>query len=123
LGGCGLRWASTPEHLDIAVSSVLLIVAKGHRSGQMCRTDKYGFPRRHVPRQKRHFGLRTGELVKAVVSGGKYAGTHVGRVTIRSRPSFRLNGIDVHPRTLRLLQRADGYAYATRKEGAASPAG
>jgi hypothetical protein len=114
--------ASTPDHLDTSVGSVLLIAAMGHGSRQMCRTDKYGFPSRHVPRQKRHFGFRTGDLVKAVVSSGKYAGTHVGRVTIRSRPSFGLNGIDVHPRTLRLLQRADGYAFAPRKEGAAAPA-
>lgn len=80
----------------------------------MCRTDTYGFPTRHVPRQKRHFGFRTGDLVKVVVPDGNYRGTDVGRVTIRSRPSFRLNRIDVHPRTLTLLARADGYAYATR---------
>ena len=40
---------------------------------------------------------------------------------------FRLNGIDIHPKYLRLLQHADGYAYAFgakegRTEGAASPA-
>jgi 5-methylcytosine-specific restriction endonuclease McrA len=102
--------ASTPNQLDARVG-VLLITAKGHGKRQMCRTDKYGFPNRHVPRRKRWFGFRTGDLVKAVVPGGKYAGTHVGRVTIRSRPSFRLNGIDVHPRRLMLIQRTDGYAY------------
>lgn len=111
--------ASTPNQLRNAVKSVLLIAAKGHGSRQMCRTDKYGFPIRHVPRQKVHFGFRTGDLVQAVVPKGKYQGTHVGRITIRRRPSFRLNGIDLHPRMLRLLQRADGYAYAMRKEDAA----
>jgi len=114
--------ASTPAGLRSAVGSVLMIAATGHGSRQMCRTDKHGFPIRHVPRQKRWFGFRTGDLVKAVVPGGKYAGTHVGRVTIRSRPSFRLNGFDVHPRTLTLIQRADGYAYATRKEVRHTPA-
>jgi len=114
---------STSDHLDASVRSVLLIVAKGYGTRQMCRTDKYGFPSRYVPRQKRWFGFRTGDLVKAVLRGGKYRGTHVGRVTIRTRPSFRLNGFDVHPRTLTRIQRADGYAYAERKEGAASPAG
>jgi len=107
---------SMPEELQSAVGSVLVIVATGHGSRQMCRTDKYGFPIRHVPRQKRWFGFRTGDLVKAVVPSGKYAGTHIGRITIRARPSFRLNGFDLHPRTLTLLQRADGYAYSTRKE-------
>jgi hypothetical protein len=104
--------ASTPDHLDARVSSVLLIAAKGHGTRQMCRTDKYGFPSRHVPRQKRWFGFRTGDLVKAVVPRGKYAGTYNGRVTIRSAPSFRLNRIDMHPRTLMLLQQADGYSCA-----------
>jgi 5-methylcytosine-specific restriction endonuclease McrA len=114
--------ASTPDALDARVGSVLLITAKGHGSRQMCRTDKYGFPIRHVPRQKVHFGFRTGDLVRAVVPSGKYAGVHVGRVTIRVRPSFRLNGIDIHPKYLTRIQCADGYAYATRKEDAASPA-
>ena len=77
----------------------------------MCGTDKYGFPIRHRARQKRVFGFQTGNLVRAVVPRGKYAGVHVGRVTIRRRPSFRLNGSDVHPRYLALLQRADGYEY------------
>jgi 5-methylcytosine-specific restriction endonuclease McrA len=114
--------ASTSEGLRSAVGSVLVIEAKGHGSRQMCRTDKYGFPSRHVPRVKRWFGFQTGDLVKAAVPSGKYRGTQMGRVSIRTRPSFRLNGIDVHPRRLKLLQRADGYAYTTRKEGAASPA-
>jgi 5-methylcytosine-specific restriction endonuclease McrA len=113
--------ASTPEHMDARVGNVLLIAAKGHGTRQMCRTDKYGFPSRHVPRQKRWFGFRTGDLVKAVVPGGKYAGTHIGRVMIRSRPSFRLNGIDVHPRTLTLIQRVDGYAYAFQRPQPALP--
>ena len=113
---------STPAGLRVATGSVLLIAATGHGTRQMCRTNRFGFPVRHVPRQKRHFGFRTGDLVKASVVSGKYRGTHVGRVVIRTRPSFRLNGVDVHPRTLKLIQRADGYAYTTRKEGAASPA-
>jgi 5-methylcytosine-specific restriction endonuclease McrA len=119
--------ASTPETLRVAVGSVLLIAAKGHGRRQMCRTDKCGFPIRHVPRQKRWFGFKTGDLVRAVVPKGKYAGVHVGRVTVRSRPMFRLKGIDVHPKYLTLVQRSDGYAYTfgvvgeKRAEDAASP--
>jgi 5-methylcytosine-specific restriction endonuclease McrA len=119
--------ASTPDQLTLTFASVLLVASQGHGSRQMCRTDKYGFPIRHVPRQKVWFGFRTGDLVRAVVPRGKYAGVHVGRVTIRARASFRLNGIDIHPKYLTLLQRADGYAYAfgdreERTEGAASAA-
>jgi hypothetical protein len=112
---------STPDELDASVGAVLVITAKGHGSRQLCRTDKYGFPSRHVPRQKRHFGFRSGDLVKAVVPIGKYAGRHVGRVTIRSRPSFRLNGIDIHPKYLRRIGHADGYAYRTRTPEGTAP--
>jgi hypothetical protein len=103
---------STPNTLRADQVRPLLIVAKGHGSRQMCRIDQYGFPIRYVPRQKHWFGFRTGDLVKAVVPNGKYAGVHIGRITIRSRPSFRLNGVDVHPKYLRMLQGADGYAYS-----------
>jgi 5-methylcytosine-specific restriction endonuclease McrA len=114
--------ASTPADLHIAEGSALLIEAKGHGSRQMGRTNKYGFPIRHLSRQKVWFGFRTGDLVRAVIRTGKYAGVLGGRVTVRSRPSFRLNGIDVHPKHLTLVQRADGYSYATRKEERHSPA-
>jgi hypothetical protein len=112
--------ASTPEQLDAAVGSVLVIAAKGHGTRQMCRTDKYGFPSRHVSRQKRHFGFRTGDLVRAVVPGGKYAGRHVGRVTIRASGSFNIatatgTVAGIGYRHCAIIQRADGYAYATRK--------
>ncbi len=59
-------------------------------------------------------GFATGDIVKAVIPRGKYAGTYVGRVAIRHRPSFRLNGIDVHPKYLTILQRGDGYEYSYR---------
>lgn len=118
--------ASTPEALDARVGSVLLIACKGHGTRRMCRTDKYGFPVRHVPRQKRWFGFRTGDVVKAVVPGGKYQGTHVGRVAIRKSGSFNITtdhelvqGISY--RYCRIIQAADGYAYATRKESALPP--
>lgn len=90
---------------------VLGIKAMGRGSRQMCITDKFGFPKRHRGREKRYLGYQTGDLVRAIVPNGKYAGTHVGRITIRRRPSFHLNGGDVHPKYIRLLQRVDGYEY------------
>jgi 5-methylcytosine-specific restriction endonuclease McrA len=90
----------------------LAIRAKGHGRRQRCGTNKYGFPIRHAPRAKTFQGWQTGDIAKAVIPRGKYAGVHVGRVAIRFRPSFRLNGIEVHPKYLTLLQRADGYEYA-----------
>lgn len=119
---------STPEVFDASVGSVLLIAAKGHGTRQMCRTDKYGFPSRHVPRQKRWFGFRTGDLVKAVVPSGKYRGTHVGRVAIRKSGSFNITTAQglvqgISHRHCRIVQAADGYAYATRKESGLPPRG
>jgi 5-methylcytosine-specific restriction endonuclease McrA len=104
--------ATTPDDLDTAIGSVLLIVAKGHGTRQMCGTNASGFPIRHKRRQKRWYGFQTGDLVRAVIPSGKYAGTYVGRVAVRSKPSFKLNGVDVHPKYLTLVQRADGYAYS-----------
>jgi len=45
------------------------------------------------------------------VPRGKHAGTHVGRVAIRKRPSFALKGFDVHPKYLKMLHHSDGYSY------------
>ncbi|WP_304459554.1 RNA-guided endonuclease IscB [Alicyclobacillus sendaiensis] len=93
---------------------VLTIVAKGHGKRQRCITDKYGFPRSHAPSSRSYMGFRTGDLVRAHILRGKYAGTHAGRIVIRHRPSFKLNGFNVHPKHLKLLQRGDGYAYNVR---------
>ena len=114
--------ASTPDDLRVAVASVLLIAATGHGRRQMCRNEHQRLPDPSRRRQKRWFGFRSGDLVRAVIPSGKYAGRHVGRITVRSRPSFRLNGFDVHPKYLTLVQRADGYAYTLRKEARHSSA-
>lgn len=102
---------STPGQLRVRGVRPLLIRAVGHGTRQMCGTDRYGFPVRHRQRRRSFLGFRTGDLVRAAVPRGKYAGVHVGRVTIRFRPSFMLNGFDVHPRYLKVLRRADGYEY------------
>lgn len=49
-------------------------------------------------------------------------GIHRGRIAIRFRPSFRLNGFDVHPKYLTLIHQADGYAY-TKETVRHSPPG
>src|SRR6266511_3728945 len=113
--------ASTPDDLALATESVLLMRAKGHGSRQMGRTNKYGFPIRHVPRQKVWFGFRTGDLVRAVAHRGKYAGVHVGRVAIRTSGKFNIataKGLvqGISYRHCHIVQRADGYAYGHRKE-------
>ncbi len=105
---------NTPENLRICTSSVLMIKAVGHGNRQRCITDKYGFPKAHSLRSKTYMGFATGDIVKAVVPKGKYAGVYVDRIAIRHRPSFRLNGFDVHPKYLTIIQRSDGYEYRYR---------
>lgn len=106
--------ASTPT-LQFCVAQPLLIAAKGHGNRQMCGTDKYGFPIRHRTNQKNWFGFQTGDIVRARVPSGKFAGQWVGRIAVRSRPSFKLTSsqsFDVHPKYLEAIHRADGYAYS-----------
>lgn len=102
--------ASTPESLKLPYG-VLSITAKGHGRRQRCNTDKYGFPVNHAPSRKSYEGFKTGDLIRAIIPKGKHKGTHEGRIAIRYRPSFKLNSFDVHPKYLRIIQKADGYEY------------
>ena len=106
--------ASTPENLIIKDVKPLLISAKGHGVRQRVTTDKYGFPKSHKARIKSFMGYKTGDYVKAVVPKGKHKGTHYGRVTIRQKPNFTVDKMDgIHPKYMKLLQKADGYAYSS----------
>ena len=93
----------------------LHIKATGHGSREMCRTDQYGFPTRHRLRQKRHFGFQTGDMVKALVPTGKYAGTHIGRVSCRATGSFDITTatgkVTVSHKHCQTIHHADGYSY------------
>lgn len=109
---------STPATLYQAHKQVLVVKAMGHGSRQMCRVDKYGFPRTKAkPRGKKVKGFQTGDLVKAVVPTGKKVGTYLGRVAVRTSGSFNIKtdtstiqGIGW--RTCKLLQASDGYVYS-----------
>ncbi|MBV8315346.1 MAG: HNH endonuclease [Planctomycetaceae bacterium] len=103
--------ASTPEVLGVAGVRPLLVKACGHGKRQRCGTDKHGFPIRHAPRKKFEKGFRTGDIVRAVIPKGKFAGVHVGRVAIRFGQNFQLGKVSAHPRHLQTVHRADGYAY------------
>ena len=89
----------------------LLIKAMGRGSRQMCRVDKFGFPRTSAKANKRVHGFQTGDMVKAIVPKGKYAGIHTGRVAVRSSGSFVVNKVDINWKHCRLTQKLDGYAY------------
>lgn len=106
--------SSTPGQLLIKGIKPLLVAAKGHGRRQRCGTDRYGFPIRHAPRAKFFMGFGTGDIVKANIPTGKYAGIYTGRIAIRFKPSFKLTSggksFDVHPKYLQVIHKADGFA-------------
>jgi hypothetical protein len=67
---------STPEVLNVEGIRPLVITAMGHGSRQMCRMDKYGFPRTTTKKFKRVHGFQTGDMVKVIVPNGKKAGAY-----------------------------------------------
>ena len=95
---------------------ILQISAKGRGSRQMCRMDKYGFPRTSAKASKSVKGFQTGDMVKAIVPSGSKAGEYLGRVIIKSSGRFKIaynnyivDGIGY--KYCRLIQRGDGYSY------------
>ncbi|MEI6046863.1 MAG: RNA-guided endonuclease IscB [Chloroflexota bacterium] len=113
--------ASTPENLQVLVTSVLEIKAKGQ--GQHCRTllDKYGFPRLRLTQQKKHFGFQTGDIARAVVTTGKKRGVYNGRVAVNTVGRFNISTLSgvvsgLSHRFFKLIQHSDGYGYQLSKE-------
>ncbi len=116
--------ASTPDSLRIAGVRPWLITATGRQKRQMVNVDEHGFPRGKAKGPSCVRGFRTGDLVKAVCPAHlKAAGTHIGRVLVRTRGIFdvvtrhrRVKDIPAH--YCRSLHLKDGYAYQL---GAALP--
>ncbi|MEG4272546.1 MULTISPECIES: RNA-guided endonuclease IscB [unclassified Microcoleus] len=104
------------ESLKILTSKPLSIKATGHGTRQMCRTGKFGFPSRYVPRFKFVKGFQTGDIVKAIVTSGKKIGTYVGRVAVRTSGSFNISASElvsgISHKYCSVIHRKDGYSYA-----------
>jgi hypothetical protein len=120
--------ASTPERLRVdgvmPFVMPLLITAMGRHSRQMCRTNACGFPDKAPKATSVVDGLRTGDLVRAVVPASSVkAGVYMGRLAVRAAGSCNVKTArgtieGIHVRYCQPLQRGDGYAYTT---GAALP--
>jgi 5-methylcytosine-specific restriction endonuclease McrA len=111
----------TLDAITETVTSVLVARCTGRGTHARTRTDTHGFPRLRLPRHKQFHGYATGDLVTALVPTGKKAGTHTGRVAVRATGSFNITTTHgtiqgIHHKHVRLLQRADGYAYTTIPE-------
>jgi 5-methylcytosine-specific restriction endonuclease McrA len=107
---------STPKQLKVADVKPLKIKAAGHGSRQMCRMDRYGFPRTSKKAGNKFFGYSTGDIVKAVVRTGKKVGTYLGKVAVRASGYFNIvtkegtiQGISQKYCTIVHLR--DGYSY------------
>ena len=108
---------STPEILKTDGIRPLHIKAAGHGERQMCRVDRYGFPRTSAKSQKIVKGFQTGDMVKAVVTKGKKTGVYVGRIAVRVSGYFNITGYGVVQgigyRNCLKLHGCDGYNYLT----------
>src|SRR5262249_31116969 len=77
--------ASTPEQVICAGIVPLVIVATGRHSRQVCRTHAYGFSDKAPKVTSIVAGMRTGDLVRAVVLPPSIkAGTYTGRPAVRA---------------------------------------
>lgn len=105
------------EEYKFLTDKILQISAKGRGSRQMCRVDKFGFPRTSAKASKSVKGFQTGDIVKAIVpSGFKKRGEYLGRVIVRSNGGFN---IETNKETTQgigykycsIVQKNDGYSY------------
>lgn len=108
VGASGLGVVLDPKMQTLSIKAV------GRGSRQMCRMDKYGFPRTKPKSVKRIHGFQSGDMVKAIVPVGKKAGTYVGRIAIRATGRFLITGQSdgISWKYCRRLHRADGYEYS-----------
>jgi len=105
------------NNIKLLTNQPLKIKCNGHGTRQMCRTDKYGFPARYVPRFKFVKGFQTGDIVKAVVTSGKKVGEYVGRIATRSTGSFNISTREklvqgISYKYCKTIHKKDGYSYA-----------
>ncbi len=86
----------------------LRIKSIGHGSRQMCRVDKFGFPRSKAKSGKEFFGFQTHDIVK-------FKSLECRIKSVRKTGSFTLENkdkdINSSYKNLQILQHADGYSY------------
>ena len=116
--------ASMPPPLRVQRTVPLLITAMGRRRRQMGRTNACGFPLKAAKATSVVGGLRTGDLVRAVVPASSVkAGVYGGRIAVRATGSCNITTAKgtvqgIHWTSSQPLQRGDGYSYT---KGAALP--
>ena len=102
---------------DLTGGYVLMVRAKGRGNRLRGNTNCCGvITIKYTDNSKTHKGYMTGDIVRAVIPKGKYAGRHTGRITIRHRDTFALKTnagrFDVNCKYMTILQKSDGYSYS-----------
>jgi 5-methylcytosine-specific restriction endonuclease McrA len=103
------------ETIKLVTTKILKVKATGFGGRQRCQTDKFGYPQKHRPLRP-ILGFCTGDIVRADVPKGKYAGTFTARVCPMSH-GYGEFVIDKKRRSIKLeyltpVHRKDGYDYA-----------
>lgn len=94
---------------------VLVVKAMGRGNRQMCRVNKYGFPRSKPKTTSPIYGFRTGDLILANVPKGKNKGKYIGYVSVRLSGSFKVDDKDnINWKYCKKLQHSDGYKYSIK---------
>lgn len=106
--------ASTPKEYSSFPLYYTVFRAMGRGNRTVCTTDKYGFPKTHRSRNKRFFGVQTGDFVKGTKAKNKDEFA-IGRVNVRKSGSFYIQVNKkvfsfTHKNTT-VLQRGDGWQY------------
>ncbi len=101
----------------IVTNSVLEVKAQGRGSRQMCRMDRFGFPRTKTKGSKIVKGFQTGDMVKAIVTKGKKIGTYLGKVAVRVSGNFNITTNTgtiqgINHKYCKTIQKGDAYAYS-----------
>ena len=105
------------DNLIISANQPLKIKSIGHGTRQYVNPNKFGFPRSHKSQEKVFFGFKTGDIVKALITKGKYAGNYIGRIAVRKTGNFKINvaGVkpfDVNHKYCKTVHKSDGYQYS-----------
>ena len=115
-----LSVGEVPTRFNFLTDKILVISAKGRGSRQMCRVNKYGFPRTSAKASKSVKGFQTGDMVKAIVPNGSKQGEYLGKVAVRSSGKFDIQTKTkiiegINHKYCHLIQRGDGYSYSYEK--------
>jgi 5-methylcytosine-specific restriction endonuclease McrA len=110
---------STPGQLSVDGVKPLNINAAGSGVRQMCRMNKFGFPRTGPKEVKFVKGFQTGDMVRAIVTNGKKAGISIGRVAVRATGSFNITTAKgtvqgISYKYCKAAHKMDGYSYVDK---------